>query len=221
LLLLLILVALPLGGVAQDALPQSFAFNGMPVSVLSAGVPTRSQEPTADIAVGPNTLISGVPVTGSITSDDPSDVWTFDGTAGQTIRVAMVALSRGVLDPRLDIALPDGTQVASNDDSGNGEFGSLNAYIDLVQLPEDATYSITATCVGLCQGMYALLLEPSTSTGSSCCGSGPRAPRPRRNTASTGGVRGRRLARPTPMGVAMRRPRGPRPRPTRRPRNCA
>ncbi|MBK9125310.1 MAG: hypothetical protein IPM16_19605 [Chloroflexi bacterium] len=121
--------------------------------------PAVDLEMSVAVAVGPNALISGVPVTGRITTEDPSDAWTYDGTADQTIRVSMVALSRGVLDPRLDISLPDGTQVASNDDSGNGEFGSLNAYIDLVQLPEDATYTITATCVGMCQGAYALLLE--------------------------------------------------------------
>ncbi|MEB2367296.1 MAG: hypothetical protein OZ933_14535 [Chloroflexota bacterium] len=121
--------------------------------------PAATPDSPQTAAVTPSALASGVPITGSLTTEDPSDVWTFDGAADQTIRVSMVALTRGTLDPRLDISLPDGTQVASNDDSGSGEFGSLNAYIDLVRLPDDATYTIRATCVGLCQGVYALLLD--------------------------------------------------------------
>lgn len=72
----------------------------------------------------------------AITADNPSDLWTFDGEAGDVVRIVGTRTS-GDLDPLLKVTGPDGTQLAAVDDSG----GNLNAET-LIALPQTGRYTV-------------------------------------------------------------------------------
>lgn len=90
-------------------------------------------------------IAPGQTVTGSITPDNKFDLFTFTGTAGDVINIAMNA-TQGSLDPTLYVIGPDGAQVAQNDDAVAGE--NTNSLIANLTLPADGTYIIIATHFG-------------------------------------------------------------------------
>ena len=90
-------------------------------------------------------LAPGQTLTGSITPDNKFDLYSFAGTAGDVINIAMNT-TQGSLDPLLYVIGPAGELVAQNDDAVAGE--NTNALIANLTLPADGTYIIIATHFG-------------------------------------------------------------------------
>jgi hypothetical protein len=94
-------------------------------------------------------VVTGTPATGSITPDNKFDVYTFAGTAGQTVSIAMNA-SSGTLDTTLYLIGPSGQLLAENDDVDPGV--NKNSLIANFALPETGQYIIIATHFGALYG---------------------------------------------------------------------
>jgi hypothetical protein len=106
------------------------------LAVMGSALPVLAQGDVTTIEAG--TLISG-----AITTDAPEILYTFEGEAGDTITISMWAVDPG-LDSYLILMLPDGTEIARDDDSG----GNLNSLIGPFSLPEDGAYTVKATRFG-------------------------------------------------------------------------
>jgi hypothetical protein len=119
------------------------------IGVLSAAL-TQAQQNTA--------IQIGQTVTGTISNADPVDTYTFTGTAGQLLAIALRAPVQG-LDPYVKLVAPDG-QEFYNDDSGQ----SLNSML-IVSLPANGDYTLYATrCCDMnspsaSEGQYELHIE--------------------------------------------------------------
>ncbi|WP_162910045.1 PPC domain-containing protein [Aggregatilinea lenta] len=122
---------------------------GLDVSLFSAEV--ADADP---IAVGTT-------VSGTITNAEPAQAYTFDGTTGTPVNIALQAQS-GSLDTYVALLGPDNTLVASNDDAGD----STNSGIDFT-LGADGTYTIIATryalAIGGTEGDFTLSLTTGTA----------------------------------------------------------
>ncbi len=91
-------------------------------------------------------------VNGSITLDNEFDVYSFQGTAGQTITASMRATSR-TLDTKLFLVGPAGTVITLNDDATAGAFSGVegrttDSLISAFTLPETGEYRLVATRFG-------------------------------------------------------------------------
>ena len=84
------------------------------------------------------TLAIDQTVFGAVDSPGDVDDWVLTGEAGQTIDIAVIADDLTFFDPVLDILAPDGTLLASDDDSG----GDLQPLASAVELPEDGDYVV-------------------------------------------------------------------------------
>jgi len=91
----------------------------------------------------------GDTVSGTITQNNKFVLYTFDGQAGDQIRVAMQATA-GTLDTSLYLLSPDGAQIAANDDAVVNE--TTDSLIDTFTLPSDGTYIVVASHYGLLYG---------------------------------------------------------------------
>jgi uncharacterized protein YfaP (DUF2135 family) len=91
----------------------------------------------------------GDTVSGTITQNNKFVLYTFDGQAGDQIRIGMQATA-GTLDTSLYLLSPDGAQVAANDDAVVNE--TTDSLIDTYTLPSDGTYIIVASHYGLLYG---------------------------------------------------------------------
>lgn len=100
-----------------------------------------------------NQSLSGSLGTGS----DYSDVYYFNGTANQRLRITMNRQT-GTLDPYLVLADPSNNLVALNNDGGAG----TNALIDPVVLPLNGRYTIYATVGGSGSGTYQIQVSQGT-----------------------------------------------------------
>jgi len=97
----------------------------------------------------PQPVELNAPVSGTLSQENVFDVYSFEGTAGQTITIAMNAISQ-TLDTKLFLISPSGVEVAQNDDadpalvpSNNGR--TTNSLIPSYTLQETGTYLIIAT----------------------------------------------------------------------------
>ena len=116
----------------------------------------------------------GTTVSGTITNDEPAQAYTFDGTTGTIVNIALQAQS-GSLDTYVALLGPDNSIVASNDDASD----STNSGIDYT-LGADGTYTIIATRYGLAiggtEGDFTLSLTtgaaetPAATTGTPVAG---------------------------------------------------
>lgn len=97
---------------------------------------------------GATMLSYGDTISGTINQTNKLDVYTFEGEAGDQVRVGMDATA-GTLDTTLFLLSPDGAQLAANDDAVVNE--TTNSLIDQFTLPADGTYIIIATHYG---GLY-------------------------------------------------------------------
>lgn len=93
----------------------------------------------------------GGSATGAICGE--ANLYTFRGTAGQSLEVAMVA-SDDELDPYLELRNAQGETIASNDDAN----GSLNSRISHT-FADSGTYTIVATSFGDSTGDYTLYVR--------------------------------------------------------------
>jgi hypothetical protein len=100
-------------------------------------------------------LVSAIPVSygdtvsGTINQANKYILYTFEGEAGDQVRVGMDATA-GTLDTTLFLLSPDGAQLAVNDDAVVNE--TTNSLIDAFTLPADGTYIVVATHYGLLYG---------------------------------------------------------------------
>ena len=100
-------------------------------------------------------IVSGEPVEGTLTENELSAEYTFEGEAGD---VVSLTLSSRRFDSYLTLETAEGVEVASNDDSG----GSLDAAIENVALPETGTYTVIVTSAnGTGTGNFVLNLTYS------------------------------------------------------------
>ena len=97
---------------------------------------------------------------GEIASRGVTDEWTFEGTAGQAIIIALQAADGSGLDTMLDLRAPSGTIEESNDDSG----GTRNSRVHR-SLSETGTYTIIAKGYSGATGAYELTLNLGTARG--------------------------------------------------------
>ncbi|MBN1965425.1 MAG: PPC domain-containing protein [Anaerolineae bacterium] len=88
-------------------------------------------------------------VSGTINQSSRFVVYTFEGAAGDQVRIGMDTLA-GTLDTTLYLLSPDGAELAANDDAVVNE--TTNSLISSVTLPSDGTYIIIATHYGLLYG---------------------------------------------------------------------
>jgi hypothetical protein len=111
----------------------------------------------------PGPINLGDTVTALLENSD-GDVWTFEGTAGDEISLAMLgSIRNSTLDPIVKLRDPAGELLLENDDDA----GNLAARIAYYQLPEDGTYSILAGTTGdVGRGEpYVLSLQPVLPEG--------------------------------------------------------
>ncbi len=91
----------------------------------------------------------GDTLSGSITQNAKYALYTFEGQAGDLVRIGMQATA-GTLDTSLFLLSPDGAQLAANDDAVLNE--TTDSLIDSFTLPVDGTYIVIATHYGLLYG---------------------------------------------------------------------
>ncbi len=84
------------------------------------------------------------------------DLWTFEGSAGQTVVIDMREDKDSGLDPLVLLYGPDNTLIASDDDGGDAGFDSLLEF----ELPAGGTYTLVATSFGSSGGAYTLIIRP-------------------------------------------------------------
>ncbi len=103
----------------------------------------------------------GETVYGEIAAPEQADRWTFAGTAGQVISIALNHTPASALDPLLELRRPDGRTLAESDDDGGG----TNSLISGLVLPADGTYTIVARSWGsTTTGAYTLTLSEGAVT---------------------------------------------------------
>jgi uncharacterized repeat protein (TIGR01451 family) len=103
------------------------------------------------------TMVLGQNLVGTVgAGSDYTDIYYFNGTAGQRLRLSMTR-STGTLDPFLVLADPYGSLVALNDNGGVG----TNALIDPVILPFTGRYTIYASSAGG-SGAYQITVGQGT-----------------------------------------------------------
>lgn len=91
----------------------------------------------------------GDTVTGTINQAAKFVLYTFEGEAGDQVRIGMDATA-GTLDTTVFLLSPDGAQLAANDDAVVNE--TTNSLIDNFTLPADGTYIVVATHYGVLYG---------------------------------------------------------------------
>jgi uncharacterized protein YfaP (DUF2135 family) len=94
-----------------------------------------------------------VPQNGTITIDNPFDVYEFEGEAGQIVTITMQRASGTVLDTNVYLLSDIGIQLANNDDAPEGAIigaddRSTDSVITTFTLPATGTYQIVATHFG-------------------------------------------------------------------------
>lgn len=82
----------------------------------------------------------------------PEISYEYEGTPGQTIRIDMVSTD-GVTDPLIRLIAPDGTEVARDDDGGEG----LNARLEYT-IEAAGTYTVVAGAFSSNYGAYEITL---------------------------------------------------------------
>ncbi len=119
--------------------------------------PTPVPTPTPTPVASQGEIAFGGTESGNITSGE-TEVWTFEGTAGQTVTINLYASSGSSLDTYLILNDPSGAEEANNDDGGT----RLNSRIQHT-LGSTGTYMILARGFngrpGSSTGAYELSLE--------------------------------------------------------------
>lgn len=130
---------------------------------------TATGEPTCTEST--TSISDGQTVSGTLSNSSCADVYTFSGSAGQTVlTISMNKTGSSSLDPVLHLHDPAGNRIACDDDSG----GNLNSLITNVTLPSSGTHKIEAKSYGNAStGSYQLFFDlnivnpPPSISGSS------------------------------------------------------
>ena len=96
-------------------------------------------------------LVVDAPVASALDEKAPAGVWTFAGTAGQVVRVAAASEA---FDPKIELRLPTGERLESDDDSGPG----TNAWLQKT-LPVTGRYEVWVRTVDGRTGAYRLAVD--------------------------------------------------------------
>ena len=89
-----------------------------------------------------------------------ADAYTFSGTAGQQVTIAM---SSGAFDTFLHLIGPNGSVLTTDDDGGGGTNSRIPASTGFFTLPSTGTYTIQATSFSAnTSGIYSLSLTAQT-----------------------------------------------------------
>jgi hypothetical protein len=120
----------------------------------------------AEPAQGSQRLSYGQTVSGEITDQAVSQIYTFEGKAGDKVRITMKAAQGSTLDCYLELRDADGTVVDANDDIQPGVVRDSQI---TAELPADGTYTLIASrYVGTDAeptiGAYSLTLEQVEAT---------------------------------------------------------
>jgi uncharacterized protein YfaP (DUF2135 family) len=120
------------------------------VALSDGGIITGVESlPYRDDIATATPLAPGEALAGTITQANKFDVFAYDGTANQSVTIALNATS-GTLDTTLYVVSPSGQLVAENDDAVPGE--NTNSLIRDFILPEDGQYIIIVTHYGALYG---------------------------------------------------------------------
>lgn len=84
--------------------------------------------------------------------------WTFNGSAGDPIRIEMLSTASDGLDAYISLFDQNGREIAFDDDSGADSNSSYNARLE-TNLPSAGTYTIVARTFGFSGGAYELRLN--------------------------------------------------------------
>ncbi len=137
---------------AEDAEPRALAFGADGTLYVARGegaIAARSTHVVPDRS-GNEALALGVPVQGTLSETASQQTWTYAGTAGETVTISAVDLSRTDeyavgLDMALRLTAPDGSEVDYNDDQlGVDLYGVYDAQIADKTLPQTGIYTISA-----------------------------------------------------------------------------
>jgi hypothetical protein len=101
-------------------------------------------------------IVFGETVSGTVEAREHHP-WTFDGTAGMTVTIEMDRHD-SELDPYLALLGPGGTELVTDDDSGEGTNSRIEGFV----LPETGRYTILAQGYGNSSGAYTLALIDET-----------------------------------------------------------
>ena len=93
--------------------------------------------PQLDSDGGP--LTPGTPVAGSVDHFDDTDPFSFDGTQGDFVEIAVVATPGSILNPGMAVISPSGTVIGVDNAGNHGNVSSL-----ILPLPETGTYDVIA-----------------------------------------------------------------------------
>jgi hypothetical protein len=129
------------------------------VSQLEQSSPTPSSTPTprAQGCGGAGVLRIGVPVAGAVRTPTERCIYTYSGTAGDTVTITLVATS-GNLDTYLELYDPSGVRLAYNDN--NQAAGGRNSQINRYRLPSSGVYYIgVSSYAGKSTGLFALMVS--------------------------------------------------------------
>lgn len=100
--------------------------------------------------------------TSTLTESQPEQLYRFNGNAGDTVTITMVAEDESALDTRLFLYTAEGYEAGEfleeNDDAADSNVGRLNSQIVDFELPEDGEYVIVATRFQG-EGDYTLTIE--------------------------------------------------------------
>lgn len=101
-----------------------------------------------------------VRLNGALQDVFPAQRWVFDGRAGQTLTITMIAQS-GTLDPALELFTYDGRRLAYNDDARQDLTLGDNAQLFRIQLPRNEPYILKA---GRYEGVgrYEIIIVPNS-----------------------------------------------------------
>ncbi len=162
-------ISATLDGTPVDAFEGTLQPGQVYLASLSIGVDGTAAKGLSGVKVDPPSavgvdlsspigLVSDVATGGAITSQNPYQIYSFQGQDGQVVSLQMDANS-GNLDPLLILLDPNGNQVSTNDDR---ESGNTNAAITNFSLLLNGTYSVIATrygqLIGGTEGEYTLTL---------------------------------------------------------------
>lgn len=139
--------------------------------------PPPPPEPLGDLNYGDE-------VTGEISGEASTQLWTFEGEAGDRVTITMIADEGSSLDSTLSLYTQEAYDnqdgaIAFNDDAITADIGSFNSQIEAAELFEDGTYIIEASSFGSSGGAYTLSLALASDAATA-------EPRPTL-AASTGG----------------------------------
>jgi hypothetical protein len=169
----LVLAVVVSGGTLSEARPLAESI----LATLSYEAPPPP-EPVGSLSYGDA-------VTGEISGEASTQLWTFEGEAGDRVTITMIAAEGSSLDSTLslytqeDYDNQDGA-IAFNDDAISSDVGGFNSQIEAAELFEDGTYIIEASSFGSSGGAYTLSLALASDAEATA------EPRPTA-AASTGG----------------------------------